>query len=77
VRITIREPKLEGKGHRSRSSRLGPNGLRPYRDAMGPHDRTSGVPVTNFRRSYALYATAMKFNKGLDRDNDKAACERR
>jgi hypothetical protein len=31
--------------------------------------------VTNFKRSNALYNTAMKFNKGLDRDQDGIACE--
>jgi hypothetical protein len=31
--------------------------------------------VTNFKRSNTLYATAVKFNKGLDRDKDGIACE--
>jgi hypothetical protein len=39
------------------------------------HDRTSGTPVTSFKRSDALYKTAMSHNKGLDRDKDKVACE--
>jgi hypothetical protein len=40
------------------------------------HDRTSGDPVTNFRRSTALYLTAMHYNRGLDRDRDGIACEK-
>jgi hypothetical protein len=40
------------------------------------HDKTSGVPVTNFKRSTTLYNTAMHYNKGLDRDKDGIACEK-
>jgi Excalibur calcium-binding domain len=40
------------------------------------HDRTNGTPVTNFRRSTALYLTAMHYNRGLDRDKDGIACEK-
>jgi hypothetical protein len=40
------------------------------------HDKTTGTPVTNFRRSTALYLTAMQFNRGLDRDKDGIACEK-
>lgn len=40
-------------------------------------DRTSGTPVTNFRRDTALYNTAMRANGGLDRDKDGIACEKR
>lgn len=36
-------------------------------------DKTSGTPVTDFRRSKALY----KANKKSDRDGDKIACEKR
>jgi Excalibur calcium-binding domain len=40
------------------------------------HDRTkSGDPVTNFKRSTLLYLTAMRYNRGLDRDKDGIACE--
>ena len=39
-------------------------------------DRTSGTPVTNFRRDTRLYNVAMSFNKGLDRDKDGIACEK-
>jgi len=35
------------------------------------HDRTSGMPVTDFRRSNRLYTA----NSGLDRDRDRIACE--
>ena len=40
------------------------------------HDETSGVPVTNFKRSTLLYTRAMHFNRGLDRDKDGIACEK-
>ncbi|QKE84142.1 excalibur calcium-binding domain-containing protein [Arthrobacter sp. NEB 688] len=40
-------------------------------------DRTSGKPVTTFRKSDSLYAQAMRANKGLDRDKDGIACEKR
>ena len=39
----------------------------------GAHDHTSGTPVTNFKRSARLY----RQNKGLDRDHDRIACEKR
>jgi hypothetical protein len=41
------------------------------------HDRTSGVAVKNFRRSTRLYNIAMRWNRGLDRDRDGIACEKR
>ncbi|GAB7006246.1 hypothetical protein JCM18899A_37190 [Nocardioides sp. AN3] len=41
------------------------------------HDHvTSGTPVTNFKHSTTLYNEAMRYNKGLDRDHDKVACEK-
>jgi len=40
-------------------------------------DRTSGTPVTTFKRSTRLYNIAMGYNKGLDRDRDGIACEKR
>lgn len=40
-------------------------------------DKTSGKPVKNFKKSNKLYATAMKWNRGLDRDKDKIACEKK
>lgn len=40
------------------------------------HDRTSGTPVTNFRRSTRLYLQAMSYNKRLDADKDGIACEK-
>jgi hypothetical protein len=39
-------------------------------------DHTSGTPVTDFLHSNKKYATAMKKNADLDRDNDKIACEK-
>ena len=39
----------------------------------GARDHTSGTPVTNFKRSNRLY----RQNKGLDRDHDFIACEKR
>jgi hypothetical protein len=40
------------------------------------HDRTSGEPVTTFKRNNYLYKTAMRYNRGLDRDKDGIACEK-
>ncbi|MGL4178836.1 MAG: excalibur calcium-binding domain-containing protein [Dermatophilaceae bacterium] len=40
-------------------------------------DKTSSRPVTTFTRSDALYAQAMRANRGLDRDKDNIACEKR
>ena len=40
-------------------------------------DKTSSKPVTNFKKSDSFYNTAMKHNKGLDRDKDGIACEKR
>jgi Excalibur calcium-binding domain len=40
------------------------------------HDKTSGIPVTNFRRSTLLYLRAIRHNRGLDRDKDGIACEK-
>ena len=42
----------------------------------GARDKTSGTPVTNFRRDTKLYNTAMNANRGLDRDKDGIACEK-
>jgi Excalibur calcium-binding domain len=33
-------------------------------------------PVRNFRRSNRLFRIAMSYNKGLDRDKDRIACEK-
>jgi hypothetical protein len=44
---------------------------------VGARDKTSGTPVTNFKRSNFLYRTAMRYNRGLDRDKDGIACEKR
>ena len=43
----------------------------------GARDRTSGKPVTTFKRSTKIYNAAMKANRGLDRDKDGIACEKR
>jgi hypothetical protein len=40
------------------------------------HDKTSGTPATNFRRSTRLYNEAMRYHPGLDRDKDGIACEK-
>jgi hypothetical protein len=40
-------------------------------------DKTSGEPVTNFKRSTRLYLLAISYNRGLDRDKDGIACEKR
>lgn len=46
---------------------------------VGAHDitRSGSDPVTTFRRSNRLYRIAMSYNRGLDRDHDKIACEKR
>ena len=49
-----------------------PHGVGRY----GAHDKTTGVPVTNFKRSTRLYRLAMHYNRGLDRDKDGIACEK-
>ena len=38
-------------------------------------DKTSGTPVTNFRRNRDAYWRAENHNSDLDRDNDRIACE--
>ena len=43
---------------------------------VGARDRTSGTPATNFKRSTRLYNLAMSYNRGLDRDKDRIACEK-
>jgi hypothetical protein len=43
---------------------------------IGARDRTSGTPVTTFRRSNALYRVAMRYNRALDRDKDGIPCEK-
>jgi len=43
----------------------------------GAHDKTSGTPVTNFKRSTSLYKKVIRHNSGLDRDRDGIACEKR
>lgn len=40
----------------------------------GAHDR--GGDVTNFKRSNRIYNRAERHNSGLDRDNDRIACEK-
>lgn len=42
----------------------------------GAKDKTSGTPVTNFKRSTKLYNKAMKANSRLDGDKDGIACEK-
>lgn len=39
-------------------------------------DKTSGTPVTSFRRDSALYRIANAANAGLDGDDDGIACEK-
>ena len=39
-------------------------------------DKTSGTPVTSFKRSNKIYWVAEKHNSDLDRDNDRIACEK-
>ena len=39
-------------------------------------DKTSGTPVTTFKKSNKIYNTAVDHNADLDRDGDKIACEK-
>jgi len=51
-----------------------------YRHGVGKryaHDKTSGTPVTTFKRSTLLYNRAMRVNRDLDRDHDGIACEKK
>ena len=41
----------------------------------GAKDKTSGTPVTTFKKSTKLYNAAMKANSRLDGDKDGIACE--
>jgi hypothetical protein len=43
---------------------------------LGAHDKTTGTPVTTFKRSTRLYRIAISYNRGLDRDKDGIACEK-
>ena len=44
---------------------------------VGARDHvSSGHPVTNFKRSNSIFARAMSYNRGLDRDHDNVACEK-
>jgi hypothetical protein len=38
--------------------------------------RPGAEPVTNFRRSNRIFSVAMSWNRGLDRDKDRIACEK-
>jgi len=38
-------------------------------------DSTSGTPVTTFFRSNKKFKKAMSYNRGLDADKDRIACE--
>ena len=42
----------------------------------GARDRTSGTPVTTFKRSTKQYRIAMRHNSTLDGDRDGIACEK-
>lgn len=50
---------------------------------IGARDKTSGTPVTNFKRSNKVYsyndgkAPRYAGERDLDRDNDRIACEKR
>ena len=40
-------------------------------------DHTSGKPVTTFTHNTTEYNKAVRANRGLDRDKDGIACEKR
>jgi Excalibur calcium-binding domain len=48
-------------------------GRRLARDKVRP----GATPVTTFVRSTVLYLRAMRYNRGLDRDKDGIACEKK
>jgi len=51
-----------------------------YKHGVGKstaRDKTSGKPVTTFKKSTSLYKKVIGYNKGLDRDKDGIACEKR
>ena len=50
-----------------------PHGL----GTLKARDDTSGEPVTTFKHSTRLYNIAMSYNKRLDGDKDKVACEKK
>jgi Excalibur calcium-binding domain len=52
------------------------NARYPRRRRKNAHDKTTGTPVTDFKRSTKLYNRAMHHNRGLDRDHDGIACEK-
>jgi Excalibur calcium-binding domain len=56
-------------------NRMYPHGVgkRFARDKVRP----GATPVTTFRRSTLLYLRAMRYNRGLDRDKDGIACEKK
>ena len=41
------------------------------------HVAAGATPVTTWKHDTTAYNTAMHFNRGLDRDHDYIACERR
>ena len=41
------------------------------------HVAAGAVPVTTWARSTAAFNLAMHYNRGLDRDHDYIACEKR
>jgi hypothetical protein len=44
---------------------------------VGAHDhRSSGKPVTRFKRSNRIYGLVLKYHRGLDSDHDGIACEK-
>ena len=51
-----------------------------YRHGVGKSnakDKTSGKRVTTFKKSTSLYKKVIGYRKGLDRDKDGIACEKR
>lgn len=44
---------------------------------LNAKDKTTGAPVTTFKRSTTIYNKAMSYNKRLDGDKDAIACEKK
>jgi hypothetical protein len=47
------------------------------RSTARDHVATGARPVTTWKHDTAAYNTAIRYNRGLDRDKDYIACEKR
>jgi Excalibur calcium-binding domain len=71
-----RKRSMTASTHADSASAIALNKRYPHGVArLGARDKTSGTPVTTFKRSTRIYRLAMSYNRGLDRDKDGIACE--